>query len=722
MFTPKRLYVKDFMNHRESDVDFTLFNSCLVVGKNCQNDRESNGSGKSNLIDRAINYVLFNKYPTKKIERVVREGMEQCLVEFEFYIDQDIWKATRKRSNTSNKSEARLYRWIDSKWDSQDRKTSSQTEQALQELIKINYDAFKNSVMFEQGSFSELAAGTETQKRNILKEPLRLAIYSKLEKIAKKKYGVVEKEFEQTKTLISSLGNPATDIVVYTGQIEELENAIVQGNKDRKEIKSQIAAHREAVSDLEKMLGSDEVQITDRLVELDKKRRELVASKNYHVAQVQKSETDLAKSLEAKNNALKKITELKTELDKLEATKVRSEPEVNDLILAIESKESRGHKYIAGLEVRYEKYSKPLPSGSECDVCFNELTDEYREKISEDNRATAAKITKDLASARNKMTLIAGEKRKLYQELKDISRHQQQLTQIAQNINSKIEEVGRLDNVSETFKKLITEHQDAATLSKNTLVELEKKDQLLRDKAKALNVNEINNKIIELKNKIEEDEIKENKLIDDLSQNSSFKAVVEERKRTRETDQQQLEELTKQRTQLERKVRIHAWVVKAFSAGGIPTLIIHTILDDLQVEANKILQDLRPDLSLRFKVEKEDKDALDITYFIKGKEREYAQLSGGQKMYMAFALKLGLSQVIQKRLGVDIRFLALDEVDQPLDDAGQDAYVDIIRKYHDKYKICVVTHNNRLKDKFSHAIFVEDDGVNGSTAKVVTQW
>jgi DNA repair exonuclease SbcCD ATPase subunit len=167
---------------------------------------------------------------------------------------------------------------------------------------------------------------------------------------------------------------------------------------------------------------------------------------------------------------------------------------------------------------------------------------------------------------------------------------------------------------------------------------------------------------------------------------------------------------------------MHQRVTQAFSSSGIPTLIIHTILDDLQLEANALLTELRPGIELQFHISKNDKDTLDLTYRIDGKERDWEQLGGGQKVFISLSLKLGLSIVIQRRMGVDIKFLELDEVDQPLDKAGVDAYADVIKKWQDKFKIFVITHNDSLKDKFTHAILVESDGANGSEAKVVTNW
>lgn len=78
--------------------------------------------------------------------------------------------------------------------------------------------------------------------------------------------------------------------------------------------------------------------------------------------------------------------------------------------------------------------------------------------------------------------------------------------------------------------------------------------------------------------------------------------------------------------------------------------------------------------------------------------------------------------VIQKRIGADIKLLELDEVDQPLDDSGKDAFIEIIKKFQDKFKIFVITHNDRLKDKFSHTILVDNDGNDCSVGELVSGW
>ena len=114
-------------------------------------------------------------------------------------------------------------------------------------------------------------------------------------------------------------------------------------------------------------------------------------------------------------------------------------------------------------------------------------------------------------------------------------------------------------------------------------------------------------------------------------------------------------------------------------------------------------------------------DTLDIIYHINGKERYYKRLSGAMQLAVVFSLKLGLSFLLQNTIGTDIRLLLLDEIDQSLDKAGVDAFADIVKFFQKDFTILIITHNDRLKDKFNHQILVEQDINMISRARVVSQ-
>jgi DNA repair exonuclease SbcCD ATPase subunit len=55
----------------------------------------------------------------------------------------------------------------------------------------------------------------------------------------------------------------------------------------------------------------------------------------------------------------------------------------------------------------------------------------------------------------------------------------------------------------------------------------------------------------------------------------------------------------------------------------------------------------------------------------------------------------------------------LDEVSSSLDDKGLDMFIDIVKNLSNEIKILVITHDDKLKDKFDDILIVEKDS-NGS--------
>jgi DNA repair exonuclease SbcCD ATPase subunit len=212
-----------------------------------------------------------------------------------------------------------------------------------------------------------------------------------------------------------------------------------------------------------------------------------------------------------------------------------------------------------------------------------------------------------------------------------------------------------------------------------------------------------------------------------LAHFNAAKAIIKHNIDQKNKDNIKLSELYKAVDKLQESFVVYPSVLQAFSSTGIPNLIIQNVLDDLQIEANTLLSQLRPGLQLSFIVEKikndgGEADTLDIKYFVGGRERYYEQLSGAMKLAVTFSLKLGLSFLLQKMIGTNIRFLLLDEIDQSLDKASVDAFADIVKFFQKDFIILIITHNDRLKDKFSHAILVEQDSNMISRAKVVNSW
>ena len=77
------------------------------------------------------------------------------------------------------------------------------------------------------------------------------------------------------------------------------------------------------------------------------------------------------------------------------------------------------------------------------------------------------------------------------------------------------------------------------------------------------------------------------------------------------------------------------------------------------------------------------------------------------------ALRLAFSKILSKRMGGSVKFLLLDEVSSSLDAKGLNMFVNIVERLGDDMKVLIITHDDRLKDKFEDVIMVEKSN-NGS--------
>jgi DNA repair protein SbcC/Rad50 len=209
-----------------------------------------------------------------------------------------------------------------------------------------------------------------------------------------------------------------------------------------------------------------------------------------------------------------------------------------------------------------------------------------------------------------------------------------------------------------------------------------------------------------------------------MSSVSNNKAVLLHKIEQRKLDANRLKETSFNLLEQESSHILYQKIVQAFGTKGIPALISQNILDDYQYETNIVLAKLRPDIQLQFITEKErsDKqmdDTLDIVYHMDGQELEFQQLSGAQKLIASFALKLGLASVMTRRLGVQIKLLLIDEIDQALDKGTIETLENTIKTLQQDYKILLISHNEEFQQKFKTTILVEQDENKVSTAKVI---
>jgi predicted ATP-binding protein involved in virulence len=84
------------MCYDKAFIDFSKFQSALILGKVDNNDLYANGVGKT-AIFKAIEYVLFN-YSEFKLEEIIRDDTSVCSVTIDLLFGKDIFRITRVRT------------------------------------------------------------------------------------------------------------------------------------------------------------------------------------------------------------------------------------------------------------------------------------------------------------------------------------------------------------------------------------------------------------------------------------------------------------------------------------------------------------------------------------------------------------------------------------------------------------------------------------------------
>jgi DNA repair exonuclease SbcCD ATPase subunit len=721
-----RLTIENFCGYKYTDLDLSSIESAVVIGKFTDNDMYSNGAGKSTLT-KAIIFCLFGEYDTKTIDSIVRIGTDKAQVTLEFIVDDIKYKIERTRSKKSKKTDLRLWKLIGDKFEDITSKTPSELDIEVNKLIKITYKAFKNSISFSQNDIEGLASQDAKTRQNILKEALNASIYSKYHKSAKENESALNKEISEKANKIKALGDPNKDLENLINSLENLNQELINCNNKKTETEDKIRSKKQDVLDLDKLITSDQISIKDKLLEIiNNKNNLLKIINNQEINFKTKSENLIRKKSE--NEKIKSsLDSLKQDLLKLKETNLRDVEDVKKELEKYKQEEPKGRAYILSLENKIKELNTPFPDGDTCFSCRQELTEEHKKNCLEEISKDIESKTKELELSKKKLNLLKNKKQEAELELNRINEIKNKIHLSEVQIESKEKEIKNNLDIITQHEELINTLNQEINDNKKELEKIIVSENQTKEVVESLNLTETTNKIISIKKEISSLENYDKEIIQNISNTSKNIGITSEKINNKKLEIESLKVSNAELIKLESELEIKKIISYSFSPAGIPTNIIYSILDDLQLETNKILSFLKPGLEIQFKITKENgkgeqEDTLDITYRLNAKELEYEQLSGGQHHLVALALRIGLSLVIQQRVGVQIKFLMLDEVDRQLDKAASQSFIELIKLLKDRFKIFLITHNDALKEKFRTAILVEGDFDNGSTAKVVNSW
>lgn len=717
---PISLTLSNFMNHKSADISFKGMRSALIVGKTKNNDAVSNGVGKSSIF-AAIEWAFFNKIHKTTLDKVIREDAKRCVVELVFEVQGAEYKIHRSLSAKGTKN-IYLYEKINSEWEQLSQRSTSETEDKIQEIIKLSHKAFQYSVLFRQADLSGLVedqGGRETNiktRTDILKEPLNLSRYSKKEELVKNLIKPIKQNIELKESQVQYLGNPELDIQAAELELKKcLDNIVEKEVTIKNNLQVVLSEKQRNLQELKSTLSASDADVHQKVEDQHIKVKKL----NHSIKELGAQHVKSQETIKIQNSLLKQKIDalelLNTAFNKRQAETHRGIDKISNEHKKVCEDELKGSKLLSRAEVELEFCKKSIPDSDNCPSCQQSITADYRKDFEYKANKIITEKQDDIGFYKKQMSKCLSIKSKLAKELDAAKEHSvyidnttNQIKSIKDNILIYEEQIIN----AETSAKSIEGNLDA---SSKELEESIKHYNDLKELAKKSDLTELNTKIFAIAREIKVYEQSIESMRTEISTLKTREGSLIERIKTRTQDKDKLNALNTELLKLRHNFEIHQHVANSFSHKGIPTQIINTCLNELQFETNKTLQSFRPDLEVEF-----DAD-LNFKYRRNGKERDYHQLSYGQHVYIALAFKYGLAKVIQSFVGIQLGLLIFDEIDASLDNAGVQALTEAIKKWQDEFLVLVITHRDSLKDKFSHAILVEE-GSDGSETKMVTSW
>jgi len=589
-----------------------------------------------------------------------------------------------------------------------------ETAKKLADTIKINHKSFIHSLKFGQADFNGLGSIDAEKRKAILKEPLQLAEYTKLEKIGSEKNKKIKKEVERVETSISMLGDPAVDIQAADAELQFCQSTIQSREETVEKLVETIVNKQTSLDDVKKSLNTSDCEVHDKIAVLTKRSKELKANVEKSNEQVQRSDIIISDN----NSAIAVLQAAKNEASstqqELVQKPIREKTLIQTALEKVSADELYGTKLLAKLEAEYDYVNKNVPTENVCPACLQEITTAHRKKCETESTKVLEEKSEQIRATKSNLTKCINKKKKLQVELKEAILHEKSLQDAVQKQeNAQSQIIIRLKQVKDAEIQLVQANH-SMQLASTELTEVNSTLNNLKKIANSSNVAEINKKIFEITDEIKVYERSLQNVRSELSTAQNRQGAAVERLKRANENSSKLVELKNELISNRKLLKIAQLGINGFSPSGIPTLIIHTILDEFQSQSNYWLGKLRPELRIELNAD------VEMSYRVDDKLRDWDQLSIGQKVYITLALKLGLSKVIQQKLGIDIRFLLLDEVEASLDDAGIEAYCDILKKLEPDFKIFVISHNQSVKEKLHTTIMVEGDGSNGSQARVIS--
>ncbi len=654
-----------------------------------------NGAGKSSLIE-ALTFALYGKAMATEFrelgdEALINDRAREAYVSVTFEKDGDRYTVERTIARKGLGKSRLVFGTLN-----EPIVDVKAVNEKIRSILEMDYDTFVSSTVIRQEEMDRLTAKPPAERKEILTKIFGLQAYESMRERAHEKGWQIKNqisELEATKnTLRERISNEETvrkRLSEHQTRVARLRERIRQIEAEKTEIENrwEIATERKMVYDAKEI---ERKTLAEQLMD-DEDEAKQIHGKILEVGEAEK-ELKMSKTrLEGRERLSQKLQKLIEQREQFQVEKAKWQQKIH--VLEQEIKEGiENHRKI-------RDYSIP-----ECPVCRRPLDEPHRTELLKKYERTIIKLERERdQTMRNANDSEVSLIQIVEPAIKEVQRNLVALVELDRKIGELTEAASRLPQ----FRVELVRVEERALQRKNRISELEKTLEALAPTVESMKSldrqrTRIENELIS----VERDLGRENAHLDRAEQD--LDEIERDRIKCKEIEDQIGE---KARTRwayefLEKEV---------FHKDGVPTNVLMEIVPEIELEASKILRDLsngRMNVGFRFgRKTKTGKvtEELVIEAVEHGQSHPVGRYSGGERMRINLALRLGVSEVVARRSGYKgrIETLIIDEGFGPLDEEGRRATVEILQELKPRFrKMLVISHIEDVREAFEARLTV----------------
>ena len=673
----EKLQLDNFISHKNTTIKFDQ-GVIIFIGRN--------GSGKSSVID-AITFALYGQHTRGHNKNLIRRGSSSCMVQLNFKTDSKRYQVTRSFDPKGSLSGAKLEQIADSGVVTIAHGERRQMGEAMSievgNIVGLDYDKLRIAAVVQQGELDVILKSRPSEFKELINTLIGI---DRLDKAFQNMRNVID-SFRSL--LRQRTGYDDQDLANVKAKIAEEKDNLEESSKELDRLNEQLRKLIEEESKIKQKL--DVLEPLSRTVEdLSQSERLLLGYTRQRIHERKKELQRLeqlikdavrnigyaSKASEIESN----IDQIREKIDKLENEAQRRDNEVGKF---------------EGLLECATKYLQPLDG--KCPVCGSAIDDSKRTKFldPEHIRKDLARIKEDVKKQKMDLKRLKAEENKLVGTEASAKAALQFLTTIG------VQNRDAIDKKEQEAQGIRKELQQMDGLAEN----IENPELLAIDDYSR----QLADKIICLRKEIvafDQEEYHDQQLRYDQLVNKERPQLEREIGGFTETNKQAREELEKLAQTLQELENARAYINMlerirkgVYNRDGSVAMSLRSwALMMISQKASEYIAMFGLNI-LRIELAEKARDVL-ITCYGPNGAIDIESLSGGEKVAIALALRLGMAYVMGRG---KLDFIILDEPTTHLDEERRRSLVRIISEAFRAglgplSQIIIITHDSDIFD------------------------